>query len=349
MASKNRKRYFSAQDFTLLWFLGKFPGATAEAVSLIQERQAGVNTPAGGLPTIKSTTQRLRGLSLFGAVQLFNHPATRTTHYGITQLGFEFLQCFDTGINTYRGIEGISVSRLNHYSKIALVAAQIVSPLNLYGDIFGSEITIGQLVSENEMRAAYAEISNQLAANRAAGTGSQNFAEWRTNHLRAVFGGAKNGEIEYSEIVSTYPELLTVGHVESNKSTLKQPDLVVNLDTARRTETAKTAKNILIEVELTPKKLTEYEKIINTFKNELGTKLVYDRVIYFTENTQVENLLKRADRNIDAGLFDTGKLQVLLILHRDGTPTAPKLHRVGAPPALTSSTRNGILTREIRD
>ncbi len=103
------------------------------------------------------------------------------------------------------------------------------------------------------------------------------------------------------------------------------PDLVVHRDATR---SDRKAKNVAIEVELNKKSWDEYKKLLRTFHEEFKNGAVYERVIYFTVGTQVENLLRKIDAQLETGLFDSNRLLVLPIQGRDGNEVKLK-KRVG--------------------
>ena len=80
------------------------------------------------------------------------------------------------------------------------------------------------------------------------------------------------------------------------------------------------SQNLLIEVELSKKNWKEYEAILATLAAELKEGLTYGRAIYFTIGTQIPTLLKKVDISGNLGLINTGKLLILPLKHRDGTP-----------------------------
>lgn len=198
------KKYISERDSFILAFLAKFPATSSLAISLLQERQKGVFTEAGGLPTIKSTEQKLRQLSLLGVIQIHKNIYTpdRKNHYGITEYGFEVLKCNPkySEITSYRTMEKLSVSRLNHYSKISEIASMFISPKDFYRSKLGTGfVELQQLVSENESRKAYSEISQQLQENRKSGAGIKSFSEWRKAELTKAFSEIKNRTLSLNE------------------------------------------------------------------------------------------------------------------------------------------------------
>jgi hypothetical protein len=347
---KPRKKYLNPNDLRILAFLSKFPAATAEAVSMLSERPAGPKSEAGGLPEIASTEQRLRHLSVMGLVQIYTHIITKQKHYGLTAYGFDLLKCDSNYhyIENYRGIDGLSISRLNHYGYISLIASQFASPINYYADKLGlPQVNLEQIIGENELRSAYETAKKELDQNRKDGSGPKRFAEWRQAEISKALLEIKERRLEFSDLAREYPALLTIGSIADGAKNIHQPDLVLRLDDHLRTLENRTAKNVLVEIELTPKKYIDYEIAAKTFAAELKSQLIYGKIIYFTIGSQVENYLRKADQKLDSGLFDAGKIRVLPITHRDGSRAGQGAQqRVSGQPRMTTAVRNGILTHQ---
>lgn len=317
---------------------------------MLRERPAGPKSEAGGLPEITSTAQRLRRLSVMGLIQIHAHIMTRQKHYGITDYGFELLKCDPTYhyIQGYRGIDNLSISRLNHHGYISLAAAQFATPINYYADDLGiPQVNFKQIIGENELRSAYEVAKKELDQNRKDGSGPRRFAEWRQAEIGKALVEIKERRLEFNQLSQEYPAILTLGSTAENAKNIHQPDLVLRLDDHLRSLENRTAKNVLVEIELTPKKQIDYELAVKTFAAELKTQLIYERIIYFSFGTQVENYLRKADRNLGTGLFDGGKLMVLPITHRDGSIAGQGAQtRISAQPRMTTQVRNGILTHQ---
>lgn len=128
------------------------------------------------------------------------------------------------------------------------------------------------------------------------------------------------GKLAPADLIEAHPVLLTLGmpRVEGIKGkAVYQPDLAINLDQNR---TAAKSSNLLVEIELTRKSFEAYDAILRTIKAETDRPYVYARAVYFTIGKSVENLLRKVDTAGDYGLFASGRLIVLPITHRDGTP-----------------------------
>lgn len=98
-----------------LAFLGHFPGADSEALSLISHRQESRLYPGGVLPTIKGTEKRLRKLERLDTLDRHRDPATGVNHYGITKNGITAAWSFSYDMEHASTTNKLSFERLNHY------------------------------------------------------------------------------------------------------------------------------------------------------------------------------------------------------------------------------------------
>lgn len=306
----------------LLVFIGMFPGADAEALSLLNISQKTAISEGGGLMSVRGTEQTLRKLYNLEALEKFRHAVTGTTSYGLSKLGFAYAREFDYELEHGASMNGISIERLRHYRMIALVAAQFASPIGYFKESLGIDpVGLDQLVTEHEMRAAFEPVKQGLRENKKRGK-SNDYGKWRHEILVRSLNDVQEGRIEWSNLLEAHPVLYTIGYPRREESVLKpvhQPDLVVNLDRDR----TKAAKNLLVEVELSKKSWENYDAILATLKAELDKPYVYKRAVYFTIGPGVETLMRKVDAAGDYGLFKSGKLVVLPICNRDGEPLQP--------------------------
>ncbi|QIM15959.1 hypothetical protein G7067_05245 [Leucobacter insecticola] len=304
----------------LLAFVAKFPGADSEAFSVVSARNDKAVAGRIVLPTVKGTKKRLLKMEQLGAVARYRDTSTRTVHYSATQQGIDALWSFGYSAEHAATLNKISKSRAAHYRYIAHVAAQFASPQGYFRDSLGIEpVALECLISENEMRAHYEPVKQKLKEAAKRGE-SKDFGRWRKNELEASLTEASQGKILWSDITESRPALLTLGQPQragTETKAVHQGDLAVIRDADRD---GVKARNILVEVELSKKSWDAYNSILKTLKMELDHGFIYERAVYFTVGPQVENLLKKVDARGGYGLFESGKLIVLPILDRDGTP-----------------------------
>jgi hypothetical protein len=304
----------------MVGFLSKFPGATSEALSMIAARKDRAAAGQLVLPTVKGTEKRLRKMESLGAIERLRDATTQTVQYSATQVGIDALWSFGYNAEHAATLHKKAKTRAAHYRYIAHVAAQFASPQGFFRDSLGIEpVMLEQLISENEMRGAYEPINLML---KQAGKQGRNadYGRWRKTELEAALSEAGNKRLDWSDIVEAHPALLTIGQPKRTGAITKpvhQGDLAVILDN-RRTSTK--ARNLLVEVELSKKSWDEYNSILATLKMDLDHGFIYSRAVYFSVGTQVETLLRKVDKKMGYGLFDTGKLTVLPILDRSGDP-----------------------------
>lgn len=312
-------------DARLLAFIGHFPGADTEALSMLNVAQpTGFGNASGSITSITTTERRLAKLKKLGAVDRHRQPTTGAQCYSLTSAGFSAARDYGYNMDHGRSLNGIAESRLTHYRMIALVAAQLASPAGFFRKSLGLEpVEIEQLISENAMRAAYEPVKAQLQAAKKEGK-SADFGKWRVEKLASTLGTIKENRLAWSDLIEAFPVLLTLGQPQRDSTKAKpvhQPDLAVNLDGARADHWA---KNLLVEIELSRKDWDEYERILATFAAELAKPFVYRKVVYFTIGTQVATQLKKIDEACGYNLISSGKLVILPLTHRDGSLVAQK-------------------------
>jgi len=312
-------------DARLLAFVGHFPGADTEALSLLNEAQPNnLGKPSGGITSVTTTERRLAKLKKLSAVERYRQATSGAQCYSLTGLGFSAARDYGYNMDHGRSLSGIAESRLTHYRMIALVAAKLASPAGFFRDQLGIEpVELEQLVSENAMRAAYEPIKAELADAKKSGK-PHDFGKWRAEKLQAAVTAVKENRLGWADLIEAFPVLLTLGQPQREGSKAKpvhQPDLAVNLDAAR---TDHFSCNVFIEVELSRKDWDEYERILATFSAELTRPYTYRRGVYFVIGTQVETLLKKIDEAAGYNLISSGKLVVIPLTHRDGSLVAQK-------------------------
>jgi len=300
----------------LLAFAAAFPGATTEAFSVLNNREATRFAAGGELPTIGGTEKRLEKLVKLGALRKTRRPGSTVAQYGITKAGVAAAYSFGHDVNYPDPIDDTAFRTLVHYRFIAHVAAQLISPKGFFRNSLGIEpVSLGQLRSEKMMRATFDPVRRKLKENAESGK-SGDFGRWRDGALSGAERAANERRIGWSDIVEAQPALLTIGAPQREGTKLKaihQPDIAVILDGSR---TDRSAKNILVEVELSKKSWTDYDSILATLKREFDLGTMYERAVYFTNNNEVSNLIRRVDASY--GLIGSGKLTILPLLDRNG-------------------------------
>lgn len=312
------------RDATYLAFLSKFPAADAEAMSYLNTKAANpFGIEEGGLTEPSGIEKRLQKLIKLGAASKFRNPVSGINHYGATAFGNEAATFYGHTNHHWRSIDGLSISRLEHYRNIALIAAQFTSPINYFADIFNlNAVPFEYIISENETRGAYENINNLLKKQHTEDA-TTDFGAYRNTLIRKINDDVREGRLEPEDIVISYPQLLTIANEKEAHATRKpihQPDLSIILDPGRRTRTNPKAQNILVEVELSLKTQDEYERILTTIDHELKQGSAYGRAIYFTNNTTIKQTIKRADTNAGTNLIQRNRMMILPIKGRDDNP-----------------------------
>lgn len=317
-----------------LAFLGHFPAADSEALSMIAHRKESHSYPGGVLPTVKGTEKRLLKLERLGVLDREKNPATGVNHYGITKNGIAAAWSYGYDMEHAATTHRLSYERLTHYRMIAHVAAQLVSPEGYFRNSLGIEpVALDQLWNERRMRTAFDPIKRKLEDERAKGQRGS-FADWRAKRLHAVLSEVKSAVeaagdderkrktvafLKWSSLVERHPELLTLGLAQTESDAGKlvyQPDLAVLRDERR---TGPKAQNLLIEVELSKKSWNGYDAILSTLAAELSKPFVYDRAVYFYVGTQIPTLIKKVDAAGEYDLIRSGRLVLMPLIDRNGT------------------------------
>lgn len=305
-------------DATFLAFAGLFPGADSEAFSVLAYRQASPQYPAGELPSMSSVETRLRKLRKLGALESYRHAATGITSYSLTKEGFGYARSYGYRMDSGRTLNGITVERLTHFRLIGHVAAQLISPSGFFEETLGIQpVPIEALANENEMRTAFAPFKEAMKAEKKAGQ-NPDWGQLRADIAAEALGRAQQGELSWQTLIEEYPALLTLGLAGTAGKQVHQPDLAVKLDTMERQDAG--GRNIMVEVELSRKSRPAYDQILKTIKAETELATAYNQAVYFTVGTSVERTLKDLNREHGYGLFETNRLVVLPLLHRDGSP-----------------------------
>lgn len=308
----------------LVAFAGAFPAADAEAFSMLSNRQETRFAPGGELTSIQGTKQRLAKIVRVGALKKTSNVATKVQHYGITDAGIGAAWSFGYALEKPDRIDNLSKSRLTHYQMIAHVAALFASPRGYFRRSLGIEpVPLDDLISEKMMRNSFDAVKRNLKEELEADASADHrgdFGRWRDDIIQSAIQAVADGRLQWNEIVEARPALLTLGAPQRGDTKLKavhQPDLAVVLDGDR---TGPQGKNKLVEIEISKKSWEEYDAIFATVAAELEEGSIYDQALWFTHGTQIPSLLRRVNTLGSYGLIESGRIKILPLLHRDGTP-----------------------------
>lgn len=325
----------TAGNAIYLAFGAQFPGADAEAYSMLTYTKPSPVSAGGTLPTIRGTELRLEKLRNLGVMESYRRDGSKVVHWGVTDKGvaaareFGYLQ--NENAPTRTGIRGISYERLNHFRFIAHVAAQFVSPEGFFAgtnekyaagkSVRVTPMRLDDLLSEGEIRRDQKPVADMLAAAKKANKGDGDFGAWRKNTIDQALVEVRNGELSMGDLVQRYPAIRTLGQPQSfdpNQQVISThwPDLVVDRERFRR---GNEGPSLGIEIELHVKSWTGYEQFLRTLVNEWANPAgYYERFIYFTLNDQVETLMRKVDAKYGFNLFGSGRLSVVRLFDRDG-------------------------------
>ena len=351
--NKTTRARITERDAQILGFLGKYPAADAEALSYLSIKE---RTPFGNgegtLTEPSGVEKRLQKLVKLGAATRYRNPINGINHYGTTALGNEAAVIYGYPSTNWRSTEGLSISRLEHYRNIALIAAQFYSPINYFEKKLGIRaVPFDSLISENELRKPYDTVQQLLKKKHEQGEGDGEFGTYRNGLLKRVVEDANQGKIEYSEMTAVYPQLLTLGTASNKASNMKpihQPDFALRLDDFRRSDRDRSGKNWLIEVELSQKSNEDYERILRTFRHEFASGAAYEKAVYFAGTQAIANIIKRVDHAAETHLIDSGQLVILPIQGRDKTQRNTT-RRVNVPKGKPATIQNDDTLPDIEE
>lgn len=199
-----------------------------------------------------------------------------------------------------------------------LVAAQYASPLGFMdGEKRRQPALQSELISEYEIRRHQKIVENSLPD-------SVRFGEWRERELAVAVDMANSGRIAWNELMELNPALWCLGLPQDvpNQgfvSNMKVPDLVISREQKRA---GKASGSIAVEVELTKKSKSEYERTLRTYA--IGFRRPFDigQLWYQTNNPEVVRLITRVDELYGFGLIESGRLKFKSILETDGVTPA---------------------------
>ena len=317
-----------------LAFGAVFPGADSEAYSVLSFTRPSPVSKGGELPTITGTEKRLDKLKRLGMMESFRREGSKIVHWGVTDKGIaaarEFGYLQEESAPARDGIRGMSYERLNHYRLIAHVAAQFASPSGFFAQATPTvpgEVVLGvpavsleHLISEAQVRRDQKPIADRLFELKKAGAGSGDFGQWRDSTIQKACKEVAGGQLGWADFVECYPAIRTLGQPQSTDQNAQVksshwPDLVVSREAGR---TGREGRSIVVEVELSRKSWTEYEQILRTYAREFADPVVYEQVVYFTVNDQIETLMRKVDTKYGFHLFESGRLKVKRIRNREG-------------------------------
>ncbi|GAA1494736.1 hypothetical protein [Curtobacterium herbarum] len=310
-------------DAPLLAYLNEVQVATTVAAStVLRARESRVST-GGRMLTPDGMHDKLKRLEKLGMVQAtYSRDDRVSLLWGVTEAGIAAAQRFgylleDSQPNQYV-LKDMKRRTQNHYRAIAQVGANFIG--GVYSKKLGiGPVTVDQLISEPRMRREQRPIQKMLEARDKDNPG---FGTWRERTLNQAATEIGEGKLAVGDLLLKYPELRTIGRPNADPTSPRfkdahWPDLVIDLDKNR---SSLRGKSLLIEVELSNKSWRELEMILATMAKEVARPVVYERVVYFTAQESIAKRILQADKNAGLNLVESGKLLILPIEDRFGTP-----------------------------
>ncbi|WP_295825154.1 hypothetical protein [uncultured Microbacterium sp.] len=311
----------TAKDVRLLAHVGKFILMHAESARqlLVTEPNPIDGSGGGTLPSVVTVTKRLEKLKSLGYMRSRDIPGTNRI-YGITSAGVSMAQrhgyLLNEGEAARKTLDSYSgLDSLNHDLAVSHVAAQFASPIGYFKESLNLRtIRSESLVSEYELRR-----HQKITENESLKGTDRKWGEWRAQKLAEVEHMIAEGRMEWRDVLDFYPELWVFGQParldQGFVCSLKFPDLVVSRESKR---TSRASGSLAVEVELTKKSNSEYERILRTYALELQQPMLIQRVLYVTNNVQVRNLVTKIDRAHGFGLVNSGRLEFIDLTASDG-------------------------------
>jgi len=312
-------------DALVCAFGAKFAVFELETASMLREAKRTNVSRGGGLLSLRGTALQLDKLKNEGLLESEVLESGREV-WGTTPRGVSFARrhgFLSDENEVTEGMAGIQHLWLDHYLYTAHVAAQLISPAGYFRDSLGLEpASINDLQAESQVRRVHDPIKRQLEEAAKDG-GNGDYGKWRKELIQQIIELGKAGKLKPTEILESYPELLTVGEprrhpkVEAQVISTHHPDLVL----VRPNERNGRGTSIGFEIELTAKTTRRYRSYLRTYKGDFTNgSFAYDRWVYISQLPAVGRRLRAADSQAGTDLFDGRRLYSLPLLNRDGAP-----------------------------
>jgi hypothetical protein len=210
---------------------------------------------------------------------------------------------------------------LNHDLAVSHVAAQLASPKGYFRESLKlAPKAHDEILMDFQVGHGYEEVKKQLTERAMQGGVEERFGEWRARTIKDAERLVEEGRITWKELTELYPAFWALGHAQNIPGqgfvhNVKFPDIVISREAMR---TSKVSASIAVEVELKRKTLSYYERTLRTYALDFKRPLVYSRVVYFTNDVKIKNLLKKADDLSGFGLIASGRLLFMPITQNDG-------------------------------
>lgn len=328
---KKSRTTLTDKDFACLAPLAVLRVMTAGQISMLLATDEAHGNKGGQMASPKTALNRLISLRRIGAVEdvtLWNGLRVwALTDFGRGAAIASGLVGREGQVQK-KGLKGLNYATISHTIAVNQVAAQLLSPFGYIrgegGLTLPKQVTLDMLLTEYQVNNAWLTANARVAADNKAKNLDRKFKDWRTTTLKAMSESLQKGELEFRDVAATEPALWALGNTPAPGDEVREhhlPDLIVNLERFRK---GASRGSIAIEVELRAKSVSSYSKQLTLWAAELQKvvgypdPLLYNKLVYFTNDSEVRENLARADKLQKTGLLESGRLLILPLTERDG-------------------------------
>jgi hypothetical protein len=235
--------------------------------------------------TQRTASRRLAGLKELKVVNC--HEIGKNLYWYLTPKGADLLEqesyAVADDMTTGRS-DQFDLAAASHTLAVSMTAAHLVAGTT------GDAIDAKQIIGETAIRRAWGRAAGNFEKKDLYGRG---YAGEQLK--RSVIQRIKAGSLAWPQVMNEAPALWTITTVkDANAPRGRQfhhPDFVVNFEAGR----GRTPQSIAFEVELSAKKATDYEAILNTYKNDL---FVYAKVVWVIRDENISKLITTAAEKV---------------------------------------------------
>jgi hypothetical protein len=294
--NQGQRRDFNEKDFLVMKAMLKFRYLTSHMIAQL----LGV--------TYQTANGRLVGLRKAGLVGSHRFSNSSTVWF-VKERGMKVMR--DQGVElpekyTLMNEDRIGTEKYDHELAVNHVAIHLMvgGPGMVRWD---ASTPLERLLTERELKKGFPNA--QLKGDTIFGAGT--LAE---KAKIEVLARLKNGTLKVTDITTEYP-MLWIPTTRSNSPVpakqFSSPDLVIDKEDLRE---GSTRRSIAIEVELTPKSPAEYEKIMETYRQN---DLIFAGVGWYVKS---EAIKKRIETAAEIVGFPSKRLAICLLKGKDGIP-----------------------------
>lgn len=303
--TKYRRRWITDKDIELLTFIARFKYSTS--------RQLGVVSNTNW----RTVHKRLLGLEEINMVRRVEREGVRLL-WIVTQAGMNWalqsgIDATDADVRLMRP-DDVSLTDLSHTLAVNQTAAWMMRGMpvqNNVPDVVKTPYGLDAFVSEYQVRSGWNMLLNDYDLTK------MHRGAIGENNLRRVVEQVKRGEVSIDEFITDNPSLWTLAADNGGAKGLRQfkhPDLVLNRESLRTKKDSK-PKSVAIEVELTPKPISEVTRSLRMYERD---RYIYGHVLWVVNSNAMVKRLVKADKEV--GLLKSRRMSIAPLIGNDGKP-----------------------------